>query len=326
MEDDNMTLGKDKLLKMFRTMVTIRQFEERCVLLSSHGKLPGFLHLYIGEEAVAAGVCANLRNDDFITSTHRGHGHVIAKGADVKKMMAELYGKNTGYCFGKGGSMHIADGDLGILGANGIVGGGLEIAAGAGAGLKYKGSDQVVVCFFGDGASSQGAFHESMNLSSTWNLPVVYVNENNGTAISTCNRRQFNVAHLSQRAQGYGIPGLTVDGNDVLAVQEAVATAVARARSGEGPSLIECVTYRWRGHSEGDPTHYYRTEEEVAAWMKKDPIAKFRAHLLAENLAGGEELDAIEAAVGQEIDEAVKFGESSPYPAADQVDTLVYAE
>lgn len=322
----NMVLERDELLKMLKTMMTIREFEERCVFLSSKGKLPGFLHLYIGEEAVATGVCSNLRNDDYITSTHRGHGHVIAKGANVNMMMAELYGKSTGYCFGKGGSMHIADGNLGILGANGIVGGGLLLASGAGAGLQYKGTDQVVVCFFGDGASSQGSFHESMNLSSTWHLPVIYVNENNGLAISTRNDKEMNISSVAQRAQAYNIPGVTVDGNDVIAVHDAFAEALARARAGQGPTLIECVTYRWRGHSEGDPDHYYRTQEEIESWKLKDPIVRFKDYLKKNGVASEEEIVDIEAKVVQEIDEAVQFGETSPYPDANDVTSLVYAK
>lgn len=313
-----------KKKSMYRTMVTIRKFEEECVALSAKGQLPGFLHLYIGEEAIATGVCAALRNDDYITSTHRGHGHVIAKGADINLMMAELFGKKTGYCFGKGGLMHIADGDIGILGANGIVGGGLQIAAGAGAGLQYKGTDQVCVCFFGDGASSQGSFHESINLSSTWNLPVIYVNENNLTAISTCNAKQMNVPNVSDRAAAYGIPGYTVDGNDVLAVYDAAKTAIERARKGEGPTLLEFITYRWRGHSEGDPCHYYRTDEEVQEWMEKDPIPRFREQLIAEGFSE-DELNAIDADVEKAIADSVAFGKASDYPSPEDVTSHVYA-
>lgn len=318
-------MDKKKKLKIYKDMVTIRKFEEECVALSAKGQLPGFLHLYIGEEAIASGVCAALRKDDYITSTHRGHGHVIAKGADVKLMMAELYGKKTGYCLGKGGSMHIADGDIGVLGANGIVGGGLPIAAGAGAGLQYKGTDQVCICFFGDGASSQGSFHESMNLSSTWCLPVVYINENNQTAISTCNSKQMNVDRVSDRAAAYGIPGYRIDGNDVEAVYEAAKEAVERARRGEGPTLLECVTYRWRGHSEGDPCHYYRTDEEVNSWIEKDPIPRFREVLLSEGIEAAV-LDAIDEDVEKAIAEAVEFGKASPYPDASEVTELVYAD
>lgn len=319
-------MQREKELDVLRKMLLIRRFEEACVALSAKGKLPGFLHLYIGEEAVAAGVCACLNRDDYITSTHRGHGHVIAKGADVKPMMAELYGKAAGYCKGKGGSMHIADAELGILGANGIVGGGLEIAAGAGAGIQYLKGEQVVVCFFGDGASSQGAFHESVNLASTWKLPVIYVNENNGFAISTTNDKQRNVEGVSQRASAYGIPGVCVDGNDVLAVEEAMEAAVKRAREGQGPTILECITYRWRGHSEGDPDYYYRTTEEVDAWMQKDPITRFQKKLLDQGDATQEELDALDGQVRALIEEAVAFGESSPYPDASEVTTDVYAQ
>lgn len=321
-----MTTDRQKMLDMLETMMRIRQFEERCVVLSAAGKLPGFLHLYIGEEAIATGVCAHLADADFITSTHRGHGHVIAKGAKTDLMMAELYGKATGYCKGKGGSMHIADGDLGILGANGIVGGGFEIAAGAGAGLQYLGRDAVCVTFFGDGAASQGSFHESVNLSSTWNLPVIYVNENNGYAISTSNAKQRNVPSMSVRAAAYGIPGVTVDGNDVTAVYDAMDKAVKRARKGEGPSIIECVTYRWRGHSEGDREHFYRTKEEVREWMKKDPIAAYQKYLTSKKAASKKDFAQIEEKIRLEIDEAVAFGERSAYPDASEVLTDVYAE
>ena len=311
---------------MLQTMLRIRRFEERCVALSSKGKLPGFLHLYIGEEAVATGVCANLQADDYITSTHRGHGHVIAKGGDVRRMMAELYGKETGYCKGKGGSMHIADGRIGILGANGIVGGGLQIAAGAGTGLQFLGKDQVVVCFFGDGAASQGAFHESVNLSSTWKLPVIYVNENNGFAISTDGSRQRNIEQIAGRAVAYGIPGRRIDGNDVMQVYETANEAVRRARAGEGPTLIECVTWRWRGHSEGDPEHYYRTQAETEAWMEKDPILALEKRIIEAQYADQAVFEAINEAVMKEIDEAVDFGEQSAYPDIKEVISDVYAE
>jgi pyruvate dehydrogenase E1 component alpha subunit len=317
---------KEMMLEMLETMLRIRRFEERCVTLSSKGKLPGFLHLYIGEEAVATGVCANLQTDDYITSTHRGHGHVIAKGGDVRRMMAELYGKVTGYCKGKGGSMHIADGRLGILGANGIVGGGLQIAAGAGSGLQILDKRQVVVCFFGDGAASQGAFHESVNLASTWKLPVIYVNENNGFAISTDGSRQRNIERIADRAAAYGIPGERIDGNDVLQVYKAANEAVRRAREGEGPSLIECVTWRWRGHSEGDPEHYYRTQEETAVWMEKDPIAMLQNRLIQAQYADQAAFEAINEAVMKEIDDAVDFGEQSAYPDITEVIADVYAE
>lgn len=317
-------MEKKEQLKNLKTMYTIRRFEEECVALSSKGLLPGFLHLYIGQEAIATGVCATLRDDDFITSTHRGHGHVIAKGADVVRMMAELFGKKTGYCLGKGGSMHIADGNIGILGANGIVGGGLQIAAGAGAGLQYKGTDQVCVCFFGDGASSQGSFHESINLASTWKLPVIYVNENNQTAISTCNAKQMNVERVSDRATAYGIPGFTVDGNDLFAVHEAASKAVERARKGEGPTLLEFITYRWRGHSEGDPCHYYRTQEEVDSWIAKDPIPRYEARILESGVAQSE-IDAVKKEVNALIEAAVEFGKNAEYPAADTLLQHVYA-
>jgi pyruvate dehydrogenase E1 component alpha subunit len=310
---------------MLRVMLRIRRFEERCAALSERGKLPGFLHLYIGEEAIAAGVCANLRPSDYITSTHRGHGHVIAKGGDVRLMMAELYGKATGYCKGKGGSMHIADGGLGILGANGIVGGGLEIAAGAGAGLQYMGADSVAACFFGDGAASQGAFHESLNLASTWKLPVIYVNENNHFAISTRNAKQRNVESIASRAAGYGVPGFKIDGNNAEEVCEAAGEAVERARRGGGPTILECETWRWRGHSEGDPERYYRTAEENDEWKKRDPIAALRGRMEDGGFLGVDDFAAIDREILAEIDSAVAFGESSPYPAAEDLASDVYA-
>ncbi|GAI94986.1 unnamed protein product, partial [marine sediment metagenome] len=262
-------------LDMYRTMVRIRIFEERVFKEFTAGNIPGFVHLYTGEEAVATGACANLRPDDYITSTHRGHGHLIAKGGSTDRMMAELYGKKTGYNKGKGGSMHIADVEIGILGANGVVGAGIPIAGGAALSAKLRGTDQVTLCFFGDGASNTSRFHEGINLAACLNLPVVYVIENNMYAISVCISDVCKLVNLADRATAYGIPGVTVDGNDVMAVYEAVAEAVARARRGEGPTLVECKTYRWRGHWAGD-TQAYVGGEAIEEWMKKDPIPRFR--------------------------------------------------
>lgn len=314
---------KKKLLDMYRTMVTIRTFEMRVSELFAQGKLPGFIHLYAGEEASAAGVCAHLRPDDYLTSTHRGHGHLIAKGGDMNQMMAELYGKKTGYCKGKGGSMHIADVGLGILGANGIVGGGPPIAAGAGLAIKYQKKDSVVICFFGDGASNQGTFHEGVNMSSIWKLPVVFVCENNYYGISFSQAEHQNIDDVSERASAYGIPGVSVDGNDVMAVYEAVGEAIKRARAGQGPSIVECKTYRHRGHFEGDPT-VYRPKEELEAWLKKDPIPRFETSLLEMSVLTKDDIARIKKEVSDKVEEAVKFAEESPFPDISELMQDVY--
>lgn len=319
-----MELTKQQLLGFYQTMSTIRTFENKTVDLFAAGKIPGFVHLYIGEEAVATGVCANLTSSDYITSTHRGHGHLIAKGGKVDLMMAELFGKATGYCKGKGGSMHIADVGLGILGANGIVGAGQPIATGAAFACKYRKSDAVVVCFFGDGASNRGTFHESLNLASIWNLPIVFVCENNMYGISYCQRDHMNICDISDRSSAYGIPGVTVDGNDVVAVYETVAEAVKRARSGDGPSLVECKTWRWRGHFEGDPCTY-KDPNEQAEWIIKDPIPRLAKQILALNFATQAELDKINEAINAQIDAAVDFAQNSPNPRPEDVLTDVFA-
>ncbi|MDW7672829.1 MAG: thiamine pyrophosphate-dependent dehydrogenase E1 component subunit alpha [Bacillota bacterium] len=320
-----MELEKDMLLNMYRKMQEIRIFETRVVELFAEGKIPGFVHSYLGEEAVAVGACSNLKDTDYITSTHRGHGHLIAKGGQLNEMMAELYGKATGYCKGKGGSMHIADVDLGILGANGIVGGGFTIAAGAGLAAKLQKKDDVTICFFGDGASNQTTFHEGINLASIWDLPVVFVCENNMYGISLSQEHHQKIKDVSDRAVSYGIPGVTVDGNDVVAVHEAIREAVKRARNGEGPSLIECKTYRHRGHFEGDPTNY-RPDEEVARWKAKEPIGRFRKKLLEMELCGEGELDAIDKEVTEQVEQAVKFAEESPMPAPEEAVQDVYTD
>jgi pyruvate dehydrogenase E1 component alpha subunit len=319
-----MSLTEDKLIQMYTTMVRIREFETKVEAFFAAGKIPGFVHLYIGEEAVATGTCAVLTDKDYITSTHRGHGHLIAKGGDLKRMMAELFGKKTGYCKGKGGSMHIADVDLGILGANGIVGGGGPIANGAALAAQYRGTDQVAVCFFGDGASNQGTTQEAMNLASAWKLPVVFVNENNGYGISCPTCKSMAVADIADRAAAYDMPGVVVDGNDVVAVYEAVAEAVDRARRGDGPSLIECKTYRWRGHFEGDACTY-RDEAEVQSWMAKDPIKRLREKLLEQGILTEEKDREIRDAIARELEAAVAFAEESPLPAPEEVLEDVYA-
>ncbi|HOQ10196.1 MAG TPA: thiamine pyrophosphate-dependent dehydrogenase E1 component subunit alpha [Syntrophomonadaceae bacterium] len=320
-----MKLSKEQLLGFYKTMTTIRAFELKAAELFAAGKLPGFVHLYAGEEAVATGVCANLEQKDYITSTHRGHGHLIAKGGKIDLMMAELFGRSTGYCKGKGGSMHIADVDLGILGANGIVGAGQPIATGAALACKLLKNGAVVVCFFGDGASNRGTFHESLNMASIWKLPVVFVAENNMWGISNYQKNHMNVADIADRAAAYGIPGVAVDGNDVIAVYEAAAEAVKRARSGDGPSLIECKTWRHRGHFEGDPA-IYKDPKEQEAWLKKDPIPRLADKIIELKYATRAELDKIEADAQAEIESAVKFAEASPLPAPEDVFTDVYAE
>ena len=321
-----MKFNKEKLLSFYRTMQTIRLFESRISELYARGTIPGLAHLYIGEEAVAAGVCAALRPDDYITSTHRGHGHVIAKGAELNLMMAELYGRRTGYCKGKGGSMHIADMNMGILGANGIAGGGLPIAVGAGWSAKWRGTDQVTVCFFGDGASNNGTFHESLNLASLHRLPVVFVCENNLYGISVCQLKHQPITDIATRATSYDMPGELVDGNDVLATHAAANKAVQRARAGEGPSLLECKTYRWRGHHEGDPNQgeRYRTKEEIAGWVEKCPIQRLARKLINEKVATRKGLEAIDREINAAIDAAVEFAAQSEFPTVSEMHEDVY--
>ncbi|MDD3655502.1 MAG: thiamine pyrophosphate-dependent dehydrogenase E1 component subunit alpha [Atribacterota bacterium] len=305
--------SNDFLLNLYTTMVLIRNFELMAEKLFLEGELPGFLHLYIGEEAIATGVMANLRKDDFITSTHRGHGHMIAKGADINRMMAELYGKETGYCKGKGGSMHIADFSLGVLGANGVVGGGLPIAVGAGLGIKMKKSNQIVVAFFGDGASNTGAFHESLNFASIYKLPVIFVLENNKYASTASTQATTAIENISDRAVAYGIPGITIDGNDVIAVYEATREMVKRARDGGGPSLIEAKTYRIKGHFVGDP-ELYRNKKEVVEFWLNEPIKKFEKRLEREKILNSTEKKNIWESAQKKIKEAVIFAKESPIP------------
>jgi acetoin:2,6-dichlorophenolindophenol oxidoreductase subunit alpha len=308
-----MDIPRDRLILMYERMLKIRYFEDRVKDLFAAGEMPGFVHLYLGQEAVAVGACAALRDDDYITSTHRGHGHIIAKGGDLKRMMAELYGKATGYNKGKGGSMHIADPSLGILGANGIVGAGLPIATGAALSARLRKSGQVALCFFGDGASNQGTFHESINIAAAFDLPAVYVCENNLYAVGTRQSNVRKVEDIADRGTGYAIPGLAVDGNDVIAVYEACQAAVDRARAGRGPTIVECKTYRWRTHFEGEPDTY-RPPEEVQAWMAREPIAPYRQVLLEEGVLTEAEADQIVARVQTELEEAVEFARQSPLP------------
>ncbi len=298
---------------LYRKMLTIRKFEEKTARMYAEGEIPGFVHLYVGEEAVAVGVCAALRADDFITSTHRGHGHLIAKGGDLKRMMAELCGKQTGYCRGKGGSMHIADMDLGILGANGIVGGGLGIATGAGYSVKLRRTPQVVAAFFGDGATNEGIFHEAMNMCSAWDLPVLFVCENNQFGVSTRITRITRESDLSKRALGYGMPALAVDGNDVIAVEDAAREGVERARAGKGPTFIVARTFRHRGHFEGEVVNYW-TKEELQDWRKKDPVSRLASRLLTEASVTEQQLQAAGKEIDGRIQEAVAYARQSPFP------------
>jgi acetoin:2,6-dichlorophenolindophenol oxidoreductase subunit alpha len=309
-----MNITNEKYILMYELMLKIRFFEERVKDLFASGEMPGFVHLYLGQEAVAAGACAPLNPGDYITSTHRGHGHILAKGGEMKYMMAELYGKATGYNKGKGGSMHIACPELGILGANGIVSAGIPIATGAAMSARLRKSGQVVVCFFGDGASNEGTFHESLNIASAFDLPVIYVCENNLYAVGTRQSQVRKIEDIADRAVGYGMPGLAVDGNDVIAVYEAVFEATERARTGSGPTLIECKTYRWRTHFEGEPDTY-RPPEEVAAWLRREPIAPYRSTLIEIGVLNEEGAQAIERSILADLDEAVEFARSSPLPA-----------
>ncbi len=319
MADTN--LSNETLLGMYRTMQTIRQFESRVRDIFQEGKIPGFVHVSIGEEASATGAAFALTNDDYITSTHRGHGHLIAKGGEVRPMMAELFGKKTGYCKGKGGSMHIANFKLGILGANGIVGAGLPIATGAGLAAKVRGSGEVAACFFGDGASNEGTFHESLNIAASWKLPVVYVCENNLYGEFTAGKDVTSVKDIADRARGHDMPGIIVNGNNVVEVYEATVEAVERARKGAGPTLIECKTYRWEGHVVGEEAFLgkrsYRPPEEVEAWKKRCPIIHFERTFVPA-LFSQEQLDTVKDEVSKSIDDAVQFAQDSPYPEPEE--------
>jgi len=319
-----MTIEKEKLLDLYRTMVRIRRFEERVAREFAEGNIPGSVHSYIGEEAVATGAIAHLRKDDYIMSTHRGHGHLIAKGGQTDRMMAELFAKKTGYCQGKGGSMHIANLDIGMLGAAGIVGAGIPIATGAGLSAKLRGTDQVTLCFFGDGASNLGRFHEGINLGAVWRLPVIYICENNLWAVSVPTSCSLAISNIADRAIGYGIPGIVVDGMDVIAVYEAAGEAVARARRGEGPSLIEAKTYRFRGHFEGD-SGTYRPKEEIEEWLKRDPLKLFEEKLLEMKVLTKKEAEETDKEILAEIDQAVKFAQESPFPKPEETLENVYA-
>ncbi len=300
-------------IDLYTKMLTIRRFEERTARMYAEGEIPGFVHLYTGEEAVAVGVCSVLQDDDFITSTHRGHGHLIAKGGKLDLMMAELCAKRTGYCKGKGGSMHIADLELGILGANGIVGGGLGIAVGAGYSAQLRKTSQVAVAFFGDGATNEGIFHEAMNMSSAWSLPVIFVCENNQFGVSTRISRVVRESDLSKRAIGYGMPAVSVDGNDVLSVEEQALAAVQRARAGQGPTFIVAKTFRQRGHFEGEVVSYWK-KDELAEWKTRDPVQRLGAQLVSEAGLSDEDLKGFLKEIEARIDTAVAFARQSPVP------------
>lgn len=306
-------------LDLYHTMLTIRRFEERCNSLFVQGRMPSTLHLYVGEEAVATGVCSVLRRDDLITSTHRPHGHALAKGITPRAVMAELFGKSTGCCQGKGGSMHVGDMSVGMIPAIAIVGGGAPIAAGMALGAKMRQTDQVAVCFFGDGGANEGAVHEAMNMAAIWKLPVVYVCENNLYAASTPVATAFAIENIADRASAYGMPGCIVDGNDVMAVRRVAGEAVERARRGDGPTLVEAKTYRQVGHSRSDPRTYRRREEE-AEWQARDPLLRMERLLQEKADVSRAELDRVEQEVAASIDDAVSYAESSPSPAPE--DTL----
>lgn len=317
----------DKAKDMYKTMEDIRNFEDNVKRFFSQGLIPGFVHLYAGEEAVATGICAHLTDDDYITSTHRGHGHCIAKGGDLNGMMAEIFGKATGLNKGKGGSMHIADVDKGILGANGMVGAGFGLATGAGMKIKYKKEDNVAVCFFGDGASNEGLFHECLNMASIWKLPIIFVCENNFFAESTPQWYASASDTIAERAQAYDMPGVRVDGKDLMAVYEVSAEYIERARRGEGPALIECVTYRNYGHFEGDEQKYKNKEEGLEKNLAdSDPLNVFREYAIEHGLLSEEELDEIRAQSEADIEVAVEFAKTSPEPSPEALYEDIFAD
>jgi pyruvate dehydrogenase E1 component alpha subunit len=310
---------------LYRTMLTIRLFEQRVAREFRTGEIPGFVHMYVGEEAVAAGVCASLTDRDWITSTHRGHGHCIAKGCDLGAMMAEIYGREDGLCKGRGGSMHIADFSRGMLGANAIVGGGISLATGAALAAQVRSDGAVAVAFFGDGAANQGVLHESMNLASIWSLPVVYVCENNGFAESTPAAYATSVPDIAARAAGYSMPGVTVDGSDAIAVYQAARDAVQRARAGAGPTFLEVRTYRFMGHFEGDPDRY-RDDDDRELARSRDALAALHDELVSRGIESTEALDATRTEIEAEVSDAVSFAKASPYPDAREIERYVHPE
>lgn len=309
-----MQIKDEDLIKMYRKMLTIRRFEERAIKEFHDGTLIGYIHSYLGQEAIAVGVCSNLRMDDRIVSNHRGHGHCIAKGADMKRMMAEIFGKKTGYCKGKGGSMHIADFEIGMLGANGIVGAGLPIATGSALAAQLEGGDRISVVFFGDGACGEGEFHESLNLASIWKLPIVFVCENNMYGVNTATSYSMAAENVADRAVAYSMPGITADGNDVITVYETAEKAVNRARAGKGPCLLEFKTYRWRGHFESNFLPDLRPREELDAWKKKCPVAFMGRRLLEMGIMDRNEQEIMNDEIMAQVQEAVEFAMGSPLP------------
>tara|TARA_Y100000588_G_scaffold394959_1_gene518675 strand:+ start:4190 stop:5167 length:978 start_codon:yes stop_codon:yes gene_type:complete len=323
----DMDISPQKQREMLKIMQKIRRFEERASDDYVAGDIYGTVHCYIGEEAVAVGVCSALNIDDQIISTHRGHGHCIAKGADLNRMMAELYGRETGYCKGKGGSMHIADFSIGMLGANGIVAGGISIITGAGLAAQLEGKGRVAVSFFGDGASGAGPFHESLNIAAAWKLPMIYVCENNLWAVNTSAKTALSIEDIGSKAAGYGMPGVIVDGNDIFAVYEAAHEAVSRARAGDGPTLIECKTYRHRRHTERPTQPDIRPQAEIDGWIQKDPIERLVRHLQKQQgQLSSEEWQKIDDEILQEIEESVNFAKASPFPSPDRATEDVFAE
>ncbi len=316
---------KEELRSCLEKMLKSRYFEHKVFELLARDLIKGASHVYVGEEAVAVGACAAIREDDYITSTHRGHGHCIAKGGKLPQMMAELCGRVTGYCKGRGGSMHIADVERGNLGATAIVGSNIPVATGAGLSIKMRKTDQVVLCFFGDGACNTGGFHESVNMAATWKLPVVYICENNLYGMSVAVSRAFPTKDIAVRAQAYNMPGVIVDGMDLFKVKEAVSKAVKRAREGKGPTLIECKTYRYFGHSRSDPKKY-RTKEEEEEWKKKDPIKKFEEYLIENKVMNKEGIENLHKEIQKQVDEAAEFALKSPYPSIEELTKDVYVE
>ena len=314
---------KEDLLAALETMLKIRHFEEKVFELLGRDLIKGASHVYVGEEAVAVGAIAGIRPDDYITSTHRGHGHCLAKGGDLKKMMAELCGRVTGYCKGRGGSMHIADVEAGNLGATGIVGSNIPVATGAALSVQIRKTKQVVLCFFGDGASNTGSFHESLNMAATWKLPVIYLCENNLYGMSSAVDRVFPHKDIAVRGQAYAMPAEIVDGMDFFAVRDAVSRAAERARRGEGPTLLEAKTYRYFGHSRSDP-RVYRTREEEKAWRAKDPIERFEKELEKLGFLEKEDFQKLDEAISQEVEEAAEYAISSPWPKIDTLTDDVY--
>ncbi len=323
-EDSFKDLDKNIKIEMLKKMYEIRHFEAATEQFIIRGKIHGTCHLYVGEEATAVGTIYAIEKTDYITSTHRGHGHCIAKGASLDLMMAELLGKETGYCKGKGGSMHIADVTTGNLGANGIVGGSIDIATGAALTCKMKEKEKIVACFFGDGAANRGNFHGALNMSSIWDLPIIYVCENNQYGMSMPVKEAFNIKRISDRKCAYNIEGLTIDGNNIVEVYNTIRHFSDYCRNGNGPVIVECLTYRWKGHSKSD-AQVYRSKEEVREWVEKDPIPRFKKVLLDEGIITDKDDKDIEEAVKTEIENASRFADESPFPEASEVEEDVYA-